>query len=142
MSETQYNKESLIRLIMVGLDSVSSDKESAKSYLSEHGLDANEVISEGLQRIRKVKLQIEASKTKNEMLSNESLRRRAIEKAKELLGNTEFSFAAFVKANKLAIQNRNIESFTKEDIENTLNQYFYLKYLEERQDKDSSSDNG
>ena len=40
MSETRYNKESLIRLIMVGLDSVSSDKESAKSYLSEHGLDA------------------------------------------------------------------------------------------------------
>ena len=125
---------------MSSLDSVSSDKEDANSYLSEQGLDSNEIISEGLQRIRKIQLRIEASKTKNEMESTEFFKNIAIEKVKELLNNTDFTFPSFIKANKLAIQNRNIESFTKEDIENTLIQYYYLKYLKEDKDNISKND--
>lgn len=142
MSETPYNKESLIRLIMAGLDSASSDKESAKSYLTDQGLDPDDVISEGLKRIRKVELQIKASKTKSEMASTESLRNKAIEMARGLLKNADFSFAAFVNENRLAIQNRNIESFSDQDIENTLIQYFFLKNLEERKKEDSGNDEG
>lgn len=67
------------------------------SYLTKEGLSSAKIISEGLQRIKRLQLQIEASKTEDEMLSTNFLREKAISKVKELLNNPNFSFMSFVR---------------------------------------------
>ena len=65
------------------------------------------------------------------LISKEDYKRHATEK---LLGgyfenSVESMFSFFVKEEKMVLQNRNIESFTKEDIRHTITQYLFMKIL-------------
>ena len=52
--ETMFNREDFIRLILSKVEHNSSSAQNAKEYLSEEGYDVNNVIAEGLKRIREI----------------------------------------------------------------------------------------
>jgi hypothetical protein len=52
------------------------------------------------------------------------------------MGQAEFSFAAFVIREKIPLHNRKIESFSDEDVESTLTDYFALKMSQESESND------
>ena len=83
-------------------------------------------------------MKIEAKKTQQELLSSEALRQKAADIVKNLLNDSTFSFETFVQKEELVFQNRNLDSFTQEDIEHTLTEYFYLKFISEQQNQKNS----
>lgn len=130
--ESKYNKSDFIKFMMSTIEHNTSDKEKAKEYLSSQGLDVSIMLSDGLKRIKKMQLQIEAKKTKEEMLSADAVKQKASEWVDQLISNIDFSFPELVKQEELAISFRNIESLSKEDIKNILIKHFTLKFLEEQ----------
>lgn len=67
-NNSKYNKTDFIRLTIATAEHVSSDKETAKEYLSSEDLDVDFVVNEGMKRLKRLKMQIEADKTKSEMI--------------------------------------------------------------------------
>ena len=132
----QSSKKDFLRLIESQASERSSCLEKAFEYLREEGIDTEKLIEQGISRIKQIRLRIEASKTKAEMKMYEPLRVRAIKKVKELLADSNFSFPTFIKQEGIILQNRNFESFTDEDIERTLINYFHMKYIEQENAND------
>lgn len=137
MGKTKYTKHDFTNLVNSMAEYISLNKENSTTYLSEQGIDPDEVKNEGLKRINKIKLQIEAARTKGKMGSTSLIKKKAVKSAKELMESPEFSFSSFITTHELSVQYRNIDSLSNEDIENTLIQYFYLKYLGEEEDNSS-----
>lgn len=123
------SKTDLIKFVMTTIEHNISDKEKAKEYLSAQGLNVDRVVSEGLKRIKKMQLQIEAERTRNEMISAEDMKQKANEWVEKLLANIDFSFPELVEKEKLAVNFRNMESLTTEDIKSILVKHFTLKFL-------------
>jgi hypothetical protein len=136
MSENSKKaKSEFIRAILSHSDSVSANSEAAGQYLSSEGLNAEAIKNEGLKRIKKLQLKIDADKTRQEMEDSVEHKQKAIDWVNNLLKDINFSFSDFVKKENLILQNRNLESLTEEDIRNTLIQYYTLKFLDESPDK-------
>ena len=124
-----------IRFVMSTIEHDSSDKEKAKEYLSSQGLNVDSIVSQGLKRIKKMQLHIEANKTRMEMVSAETLKQKAKEWVDSLLTKIDFSLPALVKKEELSMSFRNVESLNQEDIKNILVKHFTLKFLEEQKKK-------
>lgn len=127
-------KTDFIRLILSHADSVSSNGEAAGQYLSSEGLNVEAIKKDGMKKLKRLQLRIEADKTRREMEGSAGFKDKAIELVNNLLKDINFSFPDFVRKENLVLQNRNLESFTKEDIKNTLVQYYTLKFLDENND--------
>ena len=134
-NNTEQNKTDFIRFVMSTIEHNSSDKEKSREYLSSQGLDANAIVLEGLKRIRKMQMLIEADNTSMEMVSAETLKQKALEWVNSLLSKIDFSFAEFVKQEGLSTSFRNIESLNPEDKKNIMVKHFTLKFLEEQKKK-------
>jgi len=117
---------------MSTVEHVSSDKEKAKEFLSAEALDVDSIISDGMKRLKRLKMQIEAEKTKEEMLSSEEAKRKASEWVDDLLGKIDFSLPELVKEEELTMSFRNIEKLSQDDIKKILVKHFTLKFLEEQ----------
>lgn len=128
----KYNKTDLVRLMMSTIEQDSLNTEKSREYLSSQGLNPDSIISDGLKRIKKIQLQINAEKTRIEMISIENLKIKAIKMVEDLLSNVNFSFTEFVKHEGLAMSFRNMESLGKEDIKDLLIKHFTLKLLEDQ----------
>lgn len=128
--DAKQRKADFISLMMSSVDSISCNKENARDYLLEEGLDPDSIRAEGIKRIKKLKLQAQANSTRNEMASTAAIKQKAMEWVEKLLNDVNFSFPQFVKTENLVLQNRNLEKLTKEDIKSTLTQYYYLKFME------------
>lgn len=131
IGDAKQRKAEFISLMISSTDSVSCNKENAREYLLEEGLDPDSIRAEGMKRIKKLQLQAQANRTRQEMASTVAVKQRAMEWVERLLNDVSFSFSQFVKTENLVLQNRNLESLTKEDIRNTLTQYYYLKFKEQ-----------
>ena len=139
MSEiSKYNKSDFIRFVMTTIDHNSNDNTRAKEYLSSQGLNVDAIISEGLKRIKRLQHSQNAKMTKNDYFSNDLIKSKANEWVEKILADSTFSFTRFVKEENLVLQNRNLESFTNDDVKNTLVQYFTLKFMEERGSENDS----
>lgn len=139
MSEnSKYQAKDLVQLLNEYLESISSDETSARQYLSEQGKNPDEVVQKGLKRIRKMQLQIDAQRTKEEMISSEKYKDEAEEWVNKILADAAFSFHEYVKTEQLAINFRNIESLSKEDIKEILLKHILLKLMK----KNSGAGNG
>lgn len=125
------NKTYLARIILASVDSISCDRRKAEEYLSEEGLNPDAIRAEGIKRIKRLQMQARAAKTRAEMESQTvaDAKQQAEEWVERVLSNAQFSFAEFVREEQLILQNRNLTSFTKEDIKSTLTHFFYLKFL-------------
>ncbi|NDP20017.1 MAG: hypothetical protein GZ091_02890 [Paludibacter sp.] len=131
----KYNKTNLVRLMMASIEQESLNTEKSREYLSSQGLNPDSIVSDGLKRIKKIQLQINAERTRMEMGSIESFKLNAIKVVEDLLSNVNFSFTEFVKHEGLAMSFRNMESLGKEDIKDLLIKHFTLKLLEDQKKK-------
>lgn len=131
----KYNKTNFVRLTMATIEEDSLNTEKSMEYLSSQGLNPDSIISDGLKRIKKIQLQINAEKTRTEMVSIEDLKIKAIKVVEDLLSNVNFSFTEFVKHEGLAMSFRNMESLGEEDIKDLLIKHFTLKLLEDQKKK-------
>lgn len=129
---SKYSKADFVRFVMSTVEHVSSDKEKAKEFLSAEGLDVDSIISDGMKRLKRLKMQIEAEKTKAEMLSAEEAKQKASEWVDDLLSKIDFSLQDLVKEEELTMSFRNIEQLSKDDIKKILVKHFTLKFLEEQ----------
>lgn len=125
------NKTYLAKIILASVDSISCDRAKAEEYLSAEGLNPDSIRAEGIKRIKRLQMQVRATKTRAEMesTSDATIKQKAADWVENVLSDARFSFAAFVKEENLVLQNRNLTSFNKEDIKSTLIQFFYLKFL-------------
>lgn len=134
-NNSKYNKTDFIRLTIATAEHVSSDKETAKEYLSSEGLDVDSVLNEGMKRLKRLKMQIEADKTKSEMIHADEAKQKASAWVEELLSKIDFSLPELIKEEELTMSFRNVEKLSKEDIKNILIKHFTLKFLDEESKK-------
>ncbi|MFE2861641.1 hypothetical protein [Sphingobacterium multivorum] len=127
---TRYTKSDFIRLVVSDLDSISSNQEQAKQFLSSEGLNPDNLVSDGLKRIKKMQLQNAAKQTKADMAIAESVKEKAIHWAETLLNQASFSIREFMLKEKLSLNFRNFESLSKEDIKAILVKHFTLKFMD------------
>lgn len=136
MSEkAKYKKSDFIKLLLADSDSVSSDKDSARSFLSSEGINVDAMVDDGLKRIKQMKLEIAAERTKKEMHIVDSLTSQSVSLAEALLNDPGFSFAGYAKKEKMALNFRNFESLSPDDIKEILIKHFTLKLLNEANEK-------
>lgn len=134
-NNSKYNKTDFIRLTIATAEHVSSDKETAKEYLSSEGLDADSLVNEGIKRLKRLKMQIEADRTKSEMMHANEAKQKASAWVEELLSKIDFSLPELIKEEELTMSFRNVEKLSKEDIKNILIKHFTLKFLDEESKK-------
>ncbi|MBW8049740.1 MAG: hypothetical protein FVQ77_05260 [Cytophagales bacterium] len=134
-ANNKYSNTEFIRFVLGSMDFISSDSGKAREYMSSQGLNVDAIVSEGLKRIKKLQMQIQAGKTQMEMISAETVKQKAKEWVDSLLNNIDFSLPALVKEEELSMSFRNIESLSQEDIKNILVKHFTLKFLEEQKIK-------
>jgi hypothetical protein len=131
--DSEYSSKNLANFFNAYLESVSATKDSATEYLKEQGLNPDEIVKEGLKRIKKLQLQLNAKRTQEEFEEGtDLLRQRVQEFVKQLTQKVGFSFANFVKEEQISLNYRNLETFTDKDIEDFLEEYFYLKFKSEQ----------
>lgn len=131
-NNSKYNKADFVRFVISTVEHVSSDKEKAKEYLSAEGLDVDSIVNEGMKRLKRLKMQIEAEKTETEMLLVEEAKQKASEWVDDLLSKIDFSLIDLVKEEELTMSFRNIEKLSKDDIKKILVKHFTLKFLDEQ----------
>ncbi|MDB4582387.1 hypothetical protein N9164_04485 [Draconibacterium sp.] len=129
---SETSKTDFIRFVMSTLEDNSSDKEKSREFLSSQGLNVDSIVSDGLKRIKKLQMQIEAEKTRIEMVSAETVKQKANEWVDSLLNKIDFSLSSFIEEEQLSMSFRNMESLSEEDIRNILVKHFTLKFLEEQ----------
>lgn len=128
------SKTDFIRLVASTIEDDASDKEKAKEYLSSQGLNVDSIVSEGLKKIRRMQMEIQAQKTKDEMLASEEIKRKADKWVEDLLNSADFSLVDLVKEEELALSFRNIDKLSKEDIKKILIKHFTLKFLHDNKE--------
>lgn len=131
-NNAKYNKTEFIRFVMSTIEHNSSDKEKSREYLSSQGLNVDAIVSDGLKRINKIQMQVEADKTRLEMASSETIKQRANEWVEKLLNSIDFSLEILVKEEKLTVCFSNLKKLDKDDIKKILVKHFTLKFIEEQ----------
>lgn len=127
----QSAQQCLLNLMVESAESVSMTKDAAVNYLKDEGINVDSFVSEGMKRIKQMQLKAKAINTKKELSALEEVKQKAKAYVKQLMEQAEFSFAAFIMQERIPLHNRKIESFSAEDIENTLTDYFSLKMSQE-----------
>lgn len=130
-NSAKYTKTDFIKLVVSDLDSITSNKEQAREFLVLEGYNPDKLVSEGIKRIKKMQLQIAAAQTKRSMAIAETVKERAIEWAEKVLSQASFSIQEFMSKEQLALNFRNFESLSDEDIKEILIKHFTLKFTSE-----------
>jgi len=128
----KQNAKNFAKIILASVDPISCDNSKAAEYLAEQGLDVDAIRAEGAKRIKRLQMQARAQQARKEMSSTTDEKQQALAWVEKLLSNIDFSFPEFVRQEKLVLQNRNIESFAPDDVKETLVQYFYLKFINQK----------
>lgn len=127
-----YSKDDFIKFVLATIQNESENANSSREFLKSEGLNPDSIVSEGLKRIKRLQLKIEAEKTKDEMAIAGMLKQKASEWVEKLLSKPDFSFPELSREESLTLSFRNVESLSKEDIKNILIKHYTLKFLEEQ----------
>lgn len=136
-TNSKETRQGFINFFLETLENDSHNEESAKEFLKSEGVDTNKMLSEGLTRIKKMKLLIQAEKTKRDMEKAEAVTAQATEWVDNLLRNLDFSLNKLIHEEELTMSFRNVEKLGKDDIRNILIKHYILKFMNE---KDKSQD--
>lgn len=128
-NDVKKDKASIIALILSTVENDSHSKQAAREYLSSENLGVDNIVSDGLKRIRQMQMMIEAEKTKNEMTSAEVYKKQAEEWVENLLNGIDFSLPEIIEKEQLSVSFRNIESLSDADVKNILIKHFTLKFM-------------
>lgn len=137
MSNNNDKINTFLNFLKEHSDSVSKDNLTAIKYLEEQGKKPEEFANSMLMKIRKAQLIASAKKNATVFEGLQKLKELAILKAKEIINTPGFSIIDFMSKEKFTLQNRNLENLSKDEIQNILEDYIFLKM----QDPDSSKEN-
>lgn len=124
-------KQEYIKFLLNTASFISHDLESAELYLESQEYDINSIKNEAKKNFSKITTKLKAIETKRKMSDNQELKRLAKQTVDELLASHGFNFLNYAKGNSIPLHNRNLESFTDEDIKKTLINYHFLKMLKD-----------
>lgn len=127
--EINKDKTDIITLLLNTVENDSRSKEAAKEFLASENLGVDNIISNGLLRIKRMQMEIEARKTEKEMLDADTYKKQAEEWVEKLLAEFDFSLPAIIEREKLSVSFRNVESLDPKDIKNILIKHFTLKLM-------------
>jgi hypothetical protein len=129
-------KSDIARLILRMAEDESSDSHTAREFLATEDVNVDRMLGDGMKKIKRAQMEIEAKKTEEEMNSVAGERDRATKWVDDLLSTVGFSFNDFVKKEELVLNFRNVESLSHEDIRTILIRHFTLKFSNEKKGKD------
>ena len=110
------------------LNEISSDQGSEK-FLREEGIDTNQLLNEGLRKIKQIQMNIASEKTEQEYQTMKAnLYQKAKDQVERLLADASFSLETFIKGENINVAYRNFENMTKEEIREFLERHFLLKF--------------
>ena len=135
MSNTSKYKTDLTKLILSDIDEISSDAAKAKEYLASEGVNVDRVISDGLKQIKKMRFQLEASKTRQTMGVFEKFAEQAKAMALQLIQTPAFSFIDYVKNEKVVASFSNLQKLTEEEKLSIIQNHLALKLQQEEESK-------
>lgn len=130
------SKKDITTLHYVVANEISSNIDSAVEFLNSEGIDTDQLVHEGLKRIKKMKLLSSAKKTGREMSSVEKIKAKAAAWVDDIMDKREFSLTELIKTQGLSMSFRNLEEFSKDEIRNILIRHYTLKFLDKEKGKD------
>lgn len=130
--KTNQSKSDFVNLFLSTAENDSSSKEAAKAFLESEGVNTERLVSEGLKKIKKMRMLADAQRTENEMQAAESVKSAAIEWVDNLLANINFSLPELVRKEELSMSFRNVENLSRDDIRNILIRHFTLKFMNQQ----------
>jgi len=117
------------------LNEISSDQGS-EEFLKEEGIDTNQLLNEGLRKIKQIQMNIASEKTEHEYQTmKSSLYQKAKDQVEKLLADASFSLQSFIKEESINVAYRNFEDMTKEEIREFLERHYLLKFDKENDKK-------
>ena len=129
MSKQNEHKKEFVRFNLRNIEHISRDKEAASEYLASEGINADKLVAEGLNKIRKMLLQANAKKTQQEMEATKLIKEQARAWVDELLSKQCFSLVDLVHQEGLSVSFSNLETMNQEEIRSMLIRHFTLKFL-------------
>lgn len=136
-SNSRSSKNDLAKFILAASDANSEGTEQSRIYLESEGVKVDEMLEEGLKRIKKIQLQLRAQEMKTGMRTLEDLRNKVEKWVENLMADPAFSFAQLVQKENLVVSFRNVQMMKTEDIKEILVKHYTLKRL-----NDESEDPG
>jgi len=131
MSQLSKHKSEFAKLINTDAQDTSNDFTSAKEFLTQEGVNVDRLISDGLKRIKKMQLQVEAEKNRSAMLSLDKYVDRAKEMARQLLQSPTFSFLDYLKGEQVVASFSNLQKLTDEEKLSIIEKHITLKLQKE-----------
>lgn len=123
------DKASVIALILNTVENDSHSKQAAREYLSSENLGVDNILSEGLKRIKQMQMMIDAEMTESEMKGADLYRKQAEDWVNKLINGIDFSIKDVIEREQLSVSFRNVESLSIEDVKNILIKHFTLKFM-------------
>ncbi|UAY51292.1 hypothetical protein [Ferruginibacter albus] len=131
--EIKKDKTEIISLILSTVENDSHNKQAAREFLSSENLGVDNIVSDGLKRIKQMQMMIEAEKTKDEMNSADVYKKQAEEWVEKLLNEIDFSLPNVIEKEKLTVSFRNVESLSIDDVKKILIKHFTLKFMNKKE---------
>lgn len=117
------------------LNEISSDQGS-EEFLRAEEIDTDQLLSEGLRKIKQIQMNIASEKTEREYQAMKAnVFQRAKDQVEKLLSDASFSLENFIKSENIQVAYRNFENMTKEEIKEFLERHYLLKFDKENDKK-------
>lgn len=134
-NDMKKEKVNIVDLILNTVENHSHSKNAAKEFLSSENLGVDNIVSDGLKRIKQLQMMVDAERTETEMVASEIYKREAENQVDELLSGIDFSIVDIIEQEQLSVSFRNIESLSKEDIRLILIKHFTLKLMNKNNER-------
>jgi hypothetical protein len=129
------NNQKVNKLFDEFLNDLSSS-ENAEAYLKSEGLDPDKLVSDGLRKIKQLKMQMASAKTETSYSAlTSAVMAKAKEEARKLMDLANFDLASFIKKEGITVSYRNLESLSKEEVRELLEKHLLLKLQQGDDDK-------
>ncbi|MFT4155195.1 hypothetical protein [Parafilimonas sp.] len=124
----QYKKD-LAKFLIRNAEQDSRDEQAAKDFLLSEDFNVDKLIIDGLKRIKKMQLLINARSTELEMEETTQAKSEAIAWVDDLLNKQNFSIVELVRTEELSLSFRNLDSMNETDVRDILIRHFTLKFM-------------
>lgn len=128
-NEMKKEKARAVALILNTAENNSHSKEAAREFLSSENLGVDNIVSDGLKRIKQIQMMVSSEKTETEMIASEVYKKEAEDWVDKLLNGIDYSIKDIIEQEQLSVSFRNIESLSTEDIKLILVKHFTLKFM-------------
>ncbi|HYC87144.1 MAG TPA: hypothetical protein VEB86_18050 [Chryseosolibacter sp.] len=134
---SQENDEKVNKLFDEYLNEISSD-ESAEDYLKSEGLNPDDLVNDGIRKIKQFRMKMASAKTESSYSALAlALTAKAKEEVQRIMDAASFDFGSFVKKEGITLAYRNFESMTKDEIRELLEKHILLK-LQKQKDNEQN----